>query len=69
MGDTFNGTRWLGYERLFIISMVFILDGNLEIGAHSWSAIGILICPGHLSLSRAVANLMFLLENSVFSYL
>ena len=37
--------------------MVFMLDGNLEIGAHGWSY---LICSRHLFRSKTVTNLIFL---------
>ena len=37
----------------------FILDGDLEIGAHVWSDIGYLICSRHLTIPRTVINLGF----------
>ena len=36
--------------------MVFILNGNLEIGAHVRSNFSYLICLRHLIISKAVAN-------------
>ena len=41
-----------------MISMLRIVDGNLEIGTQVWSDIGNLICFRHLFGSRAVANLI-----------
>ena len=40
-------------------SLVIILDGNSEIGAHLWSTLGYFICLRHLYGSRAVLNLIF----------
>ena len=48
----------------------FILDGDLEIGAHVWSDIGYLICSRHLFRSRAVINhiFSFICVQQVLSY-
>ena len=49
--------------------MVFILDGNSEIGAHVWSKFRNLICPRHFFISRALTNLIFFFKIELFSVL
>ena len=39
--------------------MVLRLDGNSEIGAHTWSNFGYLICLRRLFRSKAAKNLIF----------
>ena len=48
-----------------VLSIVIILDGNSEIGAHARSDLGDLICLSHLSRTRAVINLIF--QEDLFS--
>ena len=52
-------------------TMVFILDGNSDIGAHVWRGdLGYLICLRHSFRWREVANLILLSEffSSSFSH-
>ena len=42
--------------------IVLTPDGNLEIGAHVWSALGYLIYLRHLIGSRAVTEIIFILR-------
>ena len=46
--------------------MVFILDGNSEIGAHIRGDFCYLICLTHLIRSREVTDLIFYLEKTYF---
>ena len=53
------------WHSINIGSMVLILDGSSEIGAHVWRDLGVLIRLIHLWRSRAATNLKIFLHTCV----